>query len=156
MNSKLTRFLVALGAVMMAAACTLPSSKTIYDRKSVGNTMSVETGEVVSVREVEISGRTTIIGVGGGAVVGHAAGSGMGKGVGSSIAGAVGAVGGAVVGEALEEGATRKRAQEMTIKTSKGSTVAVVQVLDNDGMFRVGERVQIFDGGNGSVVRRLY
>ncbi len=117
--------------------------------------MSVETGDIVSIREVQVSGRTTVIGVGGGAVVGGAAASG-GSGVGGAVAQAAGVVGGAILGEAVEEAATRKTAQEITIKMSNGSTMAVVQETAKDGGFRVGEHVQVLEGGAGTTVRRLY
>ena len=117
--------------------------------------MSVDAGDVVSVREVQVSGRTTIIGVGGGALVGGAAASG-GSGVGGAVVSAAGAVTGAVLGEAVEEAATRRRAQEITVKLTNGDTVAVVQEVGRDGTFAVGEHVQILQGGAGTTVRRLY
>ena len=117
--------------------------------------MSVEAGDIVAVRDVQVSGRTTIIGVGGGGLVGGAAASG-GAGVGGAIAAAGGAVVGAIAGEALEEVATRKRAQEITVKLTTGDTVAVVQEVGNDGSFAVGQHVQILQGGAGATVRRLY
>ena len=117
--------------------------------------MNVETGDIVAVRDVEISGRTTIIGVGGGGLIGGAAASGIGSGgVGTAVASAVGAVGGAIVGEATEEVATRKQAQELTIKLGTGGTVAVVQKIGVDGAFAVGEHVQVLQGGD-TIVRRF-
>jgi len=61
-----------------------------------------------------------------------------------------------VLGEAVEEAATRKRAQEITVKLSNGDTVAVVQEVGKDGVFAVGEHVQLLQGGAGTTVRRLY
>ena len=116
--------------------------------------MSVDTGDVIAVREVQISGRTTIIGVGGGAIVGGAAASG-GSGVGGAVVQAAGAVGGAVLGEAVEEVATRRTAQEITIKLGNGDTIAVVQEVSREGKFTVGEHVQVLQGGGGTTVRRL-
>ncbi|MEY2881957.1 MAG: hypothetical protein RLZZ15_4337 [Verrucomicrobiota bacterium] len=118
--------------------------------------MTVETGDIVSVREVTVSGRTTVIGVGGGAVMGGAVASGIGSGVGGAVARAAGAVGGAILGEATEEAATRKRAQEITIKMSNGHTMAVVQEVGKDGEFVAGEHVQIYEGSAGTTVRRLF
>ena len=155
MKSKLPLFVLALGSVGLGAGCKFPSSGTVYDRSHVGRSMSVDAGDVVSVREVQVSGRTTIIGVGGGALVGGAAASG-GSGVGGAVVSAAGAVTGAVLGEAVEEAATRRRAQEITVKLTNGDTVAVVQEVGRDGTFAVGEHVQILQGGAGTTVRRLY
>ena len=153
MKTKLPLFLLA--GVFVSAGCTFPSHGTVYDRNSVGRSMNIETGDVLAVREVEVSGRSSIIGVGGGGLVGGAAGSGVGRGVGSSIASAAGAVGGAIAGEAVEEVATRKRAQEITLKLGNGDTIAVVQQIGSDGAFAVGEHVQVMQGGAGTTVRRF-
>lgn len=155
MKSKFPLFAASLGCILTVAGCTFPSRGSVYDRNSVGRAMTVETGDVISVRDVEVSGRTTIIGVGGGGLVGGAAGSGVGAGVGSKIASAAGAVGGAVVGEAVEEAATRKPAQEIMVKTSNGDTIAIVQQIGPDGAFAVGEHVQVLQSSAGATLRRL-
>ncbi len=154
MRSQLPRVLVFSGLLVALVGCTFPSSGTVYDRRNAGRTMSVDTGDVVSVRDVQISGRRTIVGVGGGAAVGGAAASG-GSGVGGAVVQAAGAVGGAIVGEAVEEAATRRTAQEVTIKLANGQTIAVVQEIGADGRINPGERVQVLEGGGGTVLRRL-
>jgi len=154
MNSKVPLF-VTLVAVALTAGCTFPSSTSIYDRNAAGRSMNIDTGNVISVRTVQISGRNTIVGVGGGALVGSAAASG-GSGVGGAVVQAAGAVGGAVMGEAVEEVATRKTAQEITIKLNSGDTIAVVQAVSQEGHFAVGEHVQVLQGAGGTQVRRMY
>ncbi|MDP3070138.1 MAG: hypothetical protein Q8N18_07615, partial [Opitutaceae bacterium] len=84
MKPQSTLLALLVGAVALGAGCTLPSSTSIYDRSNAGRSMSVETGDVVSVRDVQISGRSTIVGVGGGGLVGAAAASG-GSGVGGAV-----------------------------------------------------------------------
>lgn len=155
MNSKLLLSALALAAVALSASCTFPSKTSIYDRASAGRSMNVDTGSVVAVRNVQISGRNTIIGVGGGGLVGAAAASG-GSGVGGAVAQAAGAVGGAILGEAVEEVATRKDAQEITVKMKNGETIAIVQPIASEGSFRVGENVHVLQGGAGATVRRMY
>lgn len=154
MNPKLPLFALAFGALVLTAGCTFPSRGTVYDRNSAGRSMSVDTGEVVGTRDVQISGRNTIVGVGGGAIMGGAAASG-GSGVGGAVVQAAGTIGGAIVGEAVEEVATRRWAQEITIKLSNGDTIAVVQEFKKEGRINVGERVQVLNGGGGATVRRM-
>ncbi len=154
MKSKLPLFALALGALLTATGCTFPSRGSIYDRNSAGRSMSVDTGDVVSVRDVQISGRNTIVGVGGGAIMGGAVASG-GSGVGGAVVQAAGTVGGAILGESVEEVATRRWAQEIMIKLSNGDTIAVVQEFKKEGRINVGERVQVLHGGAGTTVRRL-
>ena len=141
MTTKLRLLAPAFGALFLLG-CTFPSSKSIYDRNAAGRSMRVDTGDVVAVREVEISGRNTIVGTGGGAIMGRAAASG-GSGVGGAVVQAASTVVGAVAGEAVEEVATRKTAQEITVKLSNGDTVAIVQELRTEGRFTVGEHVQV-------------
>ena len=155
MKLKLPLFVLLLGSLGFQAGCKFPSSGTVYDRSRVGRAMNVEAGDITAVRDVQVSGRTTIIGMGGGGLVGGAAASG-GRGIGGAVASAAGAVGGAIMGEAVEEVATRKHAQEITIKLSNGDTTAVVQEVGKYGDFRVGEHVQVLQSGAGATVRRLY
>lgn len=142
--------------VALGAGCTFPSRGSVYDRSSAGRSMSVDVGDVVAVEEAQVSGRSTIIGMGGGGLVGGASASGIGRGTGSAVASAVGAVGGAIVGEAVEEVATRKNAQTITIKLANGETIAVIQPVERFGRFEVGQRVQVLQGGGANTsVRRL-
>ena len=153
MNSKFPLF--ALLAIALGTGCTFPSKTSIYDRASAGRSMNVDTGSVVGVRNVQISGHNTIIGVGGGGLMGAAAASG-GSGVGGAVVQAAGAVGGAIVGESVEELARRTNAQEITVKMKNGETIAIVQPIAAEGTFRVGEGVQVLQGGAGATVRRMY
>ena len=63
--------------------------------------------------------------------------------------------GGAILGESVEEVATRRWAQEITIKLTNGDTIAVVQEFKKEGRINVGERVQVLKGGGGATVRRM-
>lgn len=145
---------VLVGTAAFSGGCTFPSSTSIYDRSSAGRSMTVDTGDVISVRDVQVSGRTTIVGTGGGALVGSAAASG-GSGVGGAVVQAAGAVGGAILGEASEEALTRQNAQEITIRMKSGETVVVVQEVRHEGRVRAGQHVQVLQGGGGTTVRRL-
>jgi outer membrane lipoprotein SlyB len=97
------------------------------------------------VREVNIEGQKSQLGMYGGGLIGGAAASG-GRGVGGAIVQASGAVVGAVAGQAVEEAATRKRAQEITIRLDDGSTVTIVQEVST-GVFMDGDRVKVTSGG---------
>ena len=55
----------------------------------------------------------------------------------------------------MEELATRRTAQEITIKLKNGDVIAVVQDIDKEGRFRVGEHVQILKGAMETTVRRM-
>ena len=137
--------LLACGSLLLVG-CTFPSSRQVIPASQAGVMQTVETGIVTSVREVTIEGKKTNLGMYGGGLVGAAAGSGVGSGVGKSIASAGGAVVGAVAGQAVEEVATRKRAQEISVRLQDGRTVVVTQEVQS-GLYQEGDRVRVMNSG---------
>jgi len=140
MKTKLASF--ALLSAVVVAGCTFPSSRRVVPASQAGVMQNVEIGVVTGVREVTIEGKKTNLGMYGGGIVGGAAGSGVGKGVGSTIASAGGAVVGAVAGQAIEEAATRKRAQEISVRMDDGRTIVVTQEVQT-GLYQDGDRVRV-------------
>ncbi|MBI5691205.1 MAG: hypothetical protein HZC55_14055 [Verrucomicrobia bacterium] len=145
MNSPLlSGFALCLLAAGLAG-CTFPSSRRTIPAGQANVLQRSDTGVVTSVREVNIEGQKSQLGMYGGGLIGGAAASG-GRGVGGAIVQASGAVVGAVAGQAVEEAATRKRAQEITIRLDDGSTVTIVQEVST-GVFMDGDRVKVTSGG---------
>ena len=140
MKTKLLLFVVPAGLILVG--CTFPSSRNTIKASQAGVMQSVDTGIVTSVREVTIEGQKSNLGMYGGGLVGGAAGSGIGSGVGKSIASAGGAVVGAVTGQAVEEVATRKRAQEISVRLDDGRTIVVTQEVQS-GLYQDGDRVRV-------------
>lgn len=137
------------------AGCTFPSKSRTVARSQVGVMHNVDLGRVVQVRKVVIDGEKTLLGMSGGAAVGGAAGfPGAGAGTGDYVVQAAAAVVGAVAGQAIEEAATRKEGQELTIVLDSGSTVVIIQEAD-DGLYREGDRVQVNHSNNGEASVRL-
>ena len=143
---KTTLPLVAVLAGLTVAGCTFPSSRNTVPRSQAGVLQNVDTGVVTSVRVVNVEGQRSNLGMYGGGLVGGAAASGIGKGVGQSIATAGGAVAGAVIGQAVEEVATRKTAQEISIRMDDGRSVVVTQEVQS-GLFQDGDRVRVLHSG---------
>jgi outer membrane lipoprotein SlyB len=111
---------------------------------------NVEIGTITGVRQVNIEGEKTNLGTFGGGIVGGAAASG-GSGVSGALIRAGGSVVGAIAGQAVEEGVTRKNAQEITIQLDNGRTVVVTQEIQG-GLFQDGDRVRILNGGGSARV----
>jgi outer membrane lipoprotein SlyB len=110
---------------------------------------NVDTGVVIGVREVNIEGQKSNLGlIGGGAIGAAAAKPAVGSGRTAAVGQAVASVTGAVVGQAVEEVATRKRAQEITVRLDDGRTVVVTQEVSG-GLYQDGDRVRIVNGGGG-------
>ncbi|MDU8258194.1 hypothetical protein RX879_24500, partial [Pseudomonas syringae pv. actinidiae] len=62
---------------------------------------------------------------------------------GSVVAAVIGAVAGGLLGSATEEGLTRTQGVEITVREDDGSMRAYVQQVQENEIFRVGERVRI-------------
>lgn len=133
--------------VLILVSCSFRGpSPDVYTRAEKGRVHSVVYGEVQSVREVSIEGRTSAIGRIGGAYVGRGVGSAVGDGAGERIMEGVGAVAGAVAGERTEEAVTRKDGLEITLKLDNGDLITIVQEADLP--FVAGERVRVLLRGN--------
>jgi outer membrane lipoprotein SlyB len=146
--------LVTLGLLtaLTLGGCASGLGSNDYSRNQARTVQQVQTGVVVEVRNVNIEGTKTPIGLGAGAVVGGLAGSQLGRGNGS-IAGAVlGAVAGGFAGSAVEEGVTRQKGLEITIRLDSGRTIAVTQGADK--YFRPGDRVRVLSEGGTTRVTR--
>jgi outer membrane lipoprotein SlyB len=148
-----------LGTIAMAlvlSGCASPglTGKT-YSQSEARKVQTVRYGTVLSATPVVIEGRKDgVVGTGAGAIVGGIAGSTIGAGKGSSIAAVLGAVAGGMVGQAIEGNATRKQGQEVTVQLSNGETLSIVQEVQNQAFFRVGEQVRLLK--RGGVARIVY
>lgn len=145
MKTKLCVAILLSGISVALVGCTFPSSRRTVPIGQANVLQRAELGTVTSVREVNIEGQKGQIGMYGGGLVGAAAASG-GRGVSGAVVQATGAVVGAVTGQAVEEVATRKRAQEITIRLDDGNTVTVTQD-SSTGLFMDGDRVRVINGG---------
>ncbi|MBZ0224242.1 MAG: glycine zipper 2TM domain-containing protein [Dokdonella sp.] len=134
-----------VAAIVSLAGCASGTGGKDYSRAQTRTVQEVQMGIVESVREVNIEGTKTPIGAGAGAVVGGVAGSTVGSGKGSVVGAAVGAVLGGLGGAAIEEGVTRNKGVEITVKLDSGRLIAITQSADET--FQAGDRVRVLSGG---------
>lgn len=138
---KATALLLTIAAL---AGCASGMSGSTYTRDQARQVEDVRMATVESVREVLIEGTKSAVGTTAGAIVGGIGGSNVGSGKGSSVGAVLGAVTGGVVGSAIEEGATRQTATEITVKFDDGKLIAVTQA--GDEKFQPGDRVRVLTG----------
>jgi len=131
-------------AIVALAGCASGLSGSTYTRDQARQVEEVRMATVESVREVLIEGTKSAVGTTAGAIVGGIGGSNVGSGKGSSVGAVLGAVTGGVVGSAIEEGATRQTATEITVKFDDGRLIAVTQA--GNEKFQPGDRVRILTG----------
>lgn len=135
---------VAVAAVSLGG-CASGLGGTDYSRAQTRTVQQVQMGVVQAVHEVNIEGTKSSVGSGAGAIIGGVAGSDIGGGKGSIVAATIGAVLGGLGGAAVEEGVTRQKGLEITIKLDSGRHIAITQAADV--MFNVGDRVRVLSGG---------
>jgi outer membrane lipoprotein SlyB len=147
-------FLIGLASsLVLMSGCASSLSGSAYERRQARTAHDVQMGYVEHVREVQIEGTKSGVGSSAGSVIGGVAGGNAAGGrgsVGRVVGGVAGAVVGGVAGAAAEEGITRQKGLEITVKLDGGRMLAVVQAADED--FKVGDRVRILTGGGASRV----
>ncbi len=152
MNSRFFAALLLAVLGLLGAGCASRESGSVYGRHETGREQTVRMGTVEAVREVSIQGSRTPVGPIAGGVVGGIAGSTIGGGRTGAIGTVLGGVAGGVAGGAIEEGATRKKGLEITVKLDSGDLRAIVQEADED--FKPGERVRLVSSGGVTRVTR--
>jgi outer membrane lipoprotein SlyB len=132
-----------LGLTVLASGCTRSLAGDSYSREEAQRPITYREATVLEVRKVRLQGTNSGLGVGTGAVLGGVAGSGVGAGRGSIVTAVVGAVAGGIVGAVAEEGYTREDAWELTLRTSTGENMVVVQEIGKNDKFGPGDHVRI-------------
>ena len=142
---KRTHLLLISTLALLLGGCASSQSGDVYSRDEARRVQTVQFGTVEGVRPVTIEGTKSGIGTGAGAVTGAIAGSTISHGRESAVGAVIGAVAGGVVGSVVEEGATRQKAQEITVRLEGGRIISVVQ--GGDEQFQPGDKVKILEGG---------
>jgi outer membrane lipoprotein SlyB len=134
-------------AALLCWHCAPSLSGDVYSRDQARQVQTVQDGEVILVRSVQIEGTRSGLGTVAGGILGYALGSTIGSGTGQTVARAVGTVGGGLAGAGVEEGVTRQPGVEVTVRLDNGQVIAVVQAADQQ--FNVGDRVRVLQRPNG-------
>lgn len=139
--------MLLLSAYLFSGCASNPYGDTyaIDDTRQIQN---VYYGVIIKTEAVNIEGEGSEVGTIAGAAVGGILGSKVGGGSGSQIAAIAGGVLGGVAGNKAAKGVTKRNGVNLTIKLDAGNTIAVVQEVNPDMLFRVGQRVQINRQGN--------
>jgi len=159
----ISTFATAIGAALALAGCaSLPPglqspaqySPTTYAPGSMQQAQQVQTGTIISIVPVTVraSGTTSDIGTGLGAAVGGLLGHQVGGGNGKTLATIAGAVAGGIGGGIATQHIYSQQALQITVRLlgcagSYGCTVAITQSASRSQPLRVGERVEIVQGG---------
>jgi len=148
-----TAFVTLLLFALIVAGCAPSLSGDVYSRDKVQKVQTVVEGEVILVREVLIEGTKSGLGGVAGGLMGAVLGSTVGGGSGKRVATVAGGIAGAVAGAAIEEGATRQKGLEITVKLDNGEVISIVQGADE--AFDEGDLVRVLrrPGGTARVIQ---
>jgi outer membrane lipoprotein SlyB len=144
----LKNYLIVLSMVFLMVGCASSLSSDAYSRSQTGTPQQVELGYVESVRPVLIEGTKSNIGTATGAAIGGVAGGSVNGGTARTLAIIGGAVLGGLAGAATEEGITRQRGQEITVRLDNGRMIAITQ--GGDAQFNPGQRVRVLTAYDGA------
>lgn len=123
-------------------------SKT-YTRSQAQSPITVFSGTVLKVAEVQIQGKQTAAGAVVGGVAGGVLGSTIGSGRGRTLATLGGALAGSAAGSAAEKSAATKPSLELEVELDNGRILVIVQ--EKDDVFAVGDRVRILESRDGTM-----
>lgn len=140
-----------VGYFVLCAGCAQNPYGTAYTSADARQVQSVQTGTIVKLNPVTIDGAGNAVGTIAGAAVGGILGSDVGEGKGSDLAAIAGGVLGGMLGNKAGEAVSRKQGVNITIKLDNGRTIAIVQQVDPNAVFQVGNRVNIY--GQGTTAR---
>ena len=143
------KFAFFFTALAILSACASNLTGENYSASEAKKVQSVNFGEVIAERPVVIDGRENgLLGTAAGGILGGVIASNIGGGSGKDIATGIGAIIGGILGQQVEEKATRKQGQEITIQLDSGETISIVQQIDQANFFAVNDRVKVLQQGN--------
>ncbi|WP_318402486.1 outer membrane lipoprotein [Photobacterium leiognathi] len=146
---KFTVASLCLVAALGVSGCAQNPYGNAYDVGEARTIQNVLTGTITKLDAVTMSGggESTIGTIAGGAV-GAILGSKIGGGSGSDIAAIGGGLAGAALGNKAGDAISQRNGVNIVIKLDSGRTIAVVQEVDPNMIFRVGQRVDIYQQGS--------
>ena len=150
MKSYLRNLLIIFPLLFIFAGCQSSSkgSKT-YTRSQAQSPITVFSGTVLKIAEVQIQNKQTGAGAAVGGIAGGVIGNQVGSGGGRAIATVLGALAGSAAGSTAERSAATKPALELEVELDNGRILVIVQEKDDD--FAVGDRVRIMESGDGTM-----
>ena len=147
MKNSFLLFTFLFAAGLFSGCATNPYGDT-YAISDTQQIQTVSYGVIIKTEAVSIEGEGSAVGTIAGAAVGGILGSRVGGGSGSQIATIAGGILGGIAGDQAAKGVSKRSGVNLTIKLNDGRTIAIVQEVNPNMRFRVGQRVQLNRQGN--------
>lgn len=149
MKTQLRYILIVFFLFFTFAGCQTSQGSKTYTRSQAQSPMTVYSGTILKVADVQIQSEQTGAGAVVGGVAGGVLGSTVGSGRGRTLATLGGALAGSAAGSAAEKSAATKPAYEIEVELDNGRILVVVQ--EKDDIFAVGDRVRIMENRDGTM-----
>lgn len=144
-----SKLCIAFTTLLLVTGCASNLTGDNYSAAEAKKIQEVSFGRVISERPVVIDGRQNgVIGTAAGGVLGGVIAHNVGGGSGRDVAAGIGAIIGGILGQQVEEKATRKQGQEITIALDSGKTISIVQQISQENFFAVNDRVKVLQQGD--------
>lgn len=130
--------------VLAVSGCARNPYGDTYGRSQAQQIQQVKYGTIIQIDPVTLEGEQNVVGTIAGAAVGGILGSKIGGGSGSDIAAIGGGLLGGYAGSKASQNLSESNGVNLTIKLDDtGETIAIVQAVDPNMLFRVGQKVRI-------------
>lgn len=140
---------IFLATLLFLTGCASNLTGENYSASEAKRIQQVKFGVVIAQRPVVIDGRQNgILGTAAGGLLGGVIASNVGGGNGRDVAKGIGAIIGGILGQQVEERATRKQGQEITVRLDSGETISIVQQINQAKFFATNDRVKILQQGS--------
>lgn len=146
---KMIKIIPLLALSLLATGCAQNPYGNAYNVGEARQMQNVMEGTVVNLNAVTMnSDGESLIGTIAGGAVGAILGSKVGGGSGSDIAAIGGGLAGAALGNKAGDAISTRQGVNITIKLNSGRTIAVVQQVDPNMIFHVGQKVYLYQNGS--------
>jgi len=144
-----SKLCISFTTLLLLTGCANNLTGDNYSASEAKIIQEVSFGRVIAERPVVIDGRQNgALGTAAGGVLGGVIAHNVGGGSGRDVAAGIGAIIGGILGQQVEEKATRKQGQEITITLDSGETISIVQQISQANFFAVNDRVKVLQQGD--------
>jgi outer membrane lipoprotein SlyB len=146
------KIVCALAVLSLFGCAHQSQTGNAYTAGQARQAQTVQRGQVVSVKDVDVSARPSGAGTLAGGALGGIAGAGNGgygsnKSAASAVAGML--IGG-IMGNVVDKKVNTLKGQEISVVLTNGTEIAIAQEIDEkEGPFLVGEQVRLLTSGTG-------
>ena len=141
-----------VSALILGGCGSRSLNSNVYSQNQALRTQTVNEGVIVALAPVVIQDEENAVGTLAGSALGGLAGHQVGGGSGKTAGAIAGAVVGGIVGNEISKDLNSQNGVNITIRLNNNQMISVVQAVNPEMVFSVGQRVLVYGQGNTSRV----